>query len=217
MAREYEGRKYMANYEADERGKTDYPESGVVYDVMDPFKGDHIIIIESSGIHANGLSLVRKLATERLPEGYQTPLSSGKTFGEAILTPTHIYAALQRALFDQGVDIHYIINVTGHGWRKIMRAKREFTYHIHTIPPAQEEFRLIQETAQLSDREMYETYNMGAGFVYIVSADDAPLVVGIAQAQGYEAWNAGVVEEGPKQVVIEPKGITYTAETLQIR
>lgn len=179
--------------------------------------GDHIVIVKSSGIHANGLTLVRKLAAERLPDGYQTPLPSGRTLGEAILTPTHIYAPLQRALFEQGINIHYIVNVTGHGWRKIMRANKEFTYRMHTVPQPQEEFMFVQQAAGLSDKEMYETYNMGAGFVYMVSADDASHVCMIAGEQGYTSWDAGVLEDGRKQVIIEPIDVTYGADSLNIR
>src|SRR5581483_7797944 len=113
--------------------------------------GDHIVLIESSGIHANGHSLARKIAKEFLPNGYKEKLPSGRSFGEALLTRTHIYSALQKRLFEEKVDIKYMVNITGHGWRKLMRAKSPFTYRIYNIPTSQEEFKLIQEAAGISD------------------------------------------------------------------
>ena len=177
---------------------------------------DRIIFVKSNGIHANGLTLVRKIS-EELPEKYSTKLSDGRTLGEAMLQPTHIYAKLQQAIFEKNVDIHYMVNMTGHGWRKIMRAVRDFTYRISNIPLPQEEFIFIQQQAHLSDAEMYETFNMGAGFVFFVDRNDASCIMHEAQTLGYHSWDGGVVEEGPKQVIIEPKNIIYHAESLNIR
>ncbi len=178
--------------------------------------GDHIVLIESNGIHANGLTLVRDVAA-MLPDGYQTRLSDGQTFGETILNPTHVYVKLQQEVFAHGLDVHYMVHITGHGWRKLMRANRDFTYRMFTVPDPQEEFGLMQQTGGISDEEMYNTFNMGTGFAFMLSAKQTQYVVAIAKQQGLKAWDAGVLEKGPKQVVIEPKGITYKAETLQIR
>lgn len=95
---------------------------------------DTIILIESSGIHANGISLTRSIA-EKLPEKYATKLSDGSLLGETILTPTFIYVKLIKDLLEAGIDIHYMVNITGHGWRKLMRANRDFIYQITQIPP----------------------------------------------------------------------------------
>ena len=88
--------------------------------------GDAIVVFESSGIHANGLTLARKVA-EQLPQGYKTPIAGGRMYGDALLDPTIIYAKLIQNLFDVGVDIHYMADITGHGWRKIMRHNKKFT------------------------------------------------------------------------------------------
>ncbi len=178
--------------------------------------GDAIVLVEASGVHANGISLVRELAT-RLPDGYQTKLADGSLFGATALTPTHIYAELVLALQAAAIDIHYVSNITGHGWRKIMRASEAFSYVITDIPEAPEIFRFIGEQAGNDEREMYGTYNMGAGYAIYVPADQAAAVVAVAQQCGLQAWISGKVEAGPKQVIIEPKQITFAGSSLEVR
>ncbi|MFM7703481.1 MAG: AIR synthase related protein, partial [Rubrivivax sp.] len=82
--------------------------------------GDAIVLLGSSGIHANGLSLARKLV-ERLPDGWLTPVEPGLSYGEALLAPTLLYPPVTEALHRAGVRVHYSANITGHGWRKLLR------------------------------------------------------------------------------------------------
>ena len=178
--------------------------------------GDAIVILASSGIHANGVSLARKLA-ERLPQGYQTDIGNGQLFGEALLAPTTLYAPVTEALAKAGVTVNYCVNVTGHGWRKLLRHTSELTYRIHTVPPVPPVLAFIQTEAKLDNAEAYGTLNMGAGFAFFVSADQAGKTVAIARECGIDAWVAGEVEAGPKQVIIEPIGVTYSAEDLKLR
>ena len=178
--------------------------------------GDAIILLASSGIHANGLSLARKLV-ERLPEGYLTEISPGVTYGEALLAPTVLYSPVTEALWQAGIAPHYCANITGHGWRKLLRHPSTLTYRIHTVPPVTPVLKFIQEQAKQDDREAYSTLNMGAGFAIFVKAEDAARTVEIARAQGIAAWHAGTVEAGPKQLLIEPLGITFGDDDLQLR
>lgn len=178
--------------------------------------GDAIVLIESSGIHANGLTMARSIA-KTAADGYATKLSDGRMYGEALLSPTHLYIALVQAVMEADVDIHYMVNVTGHGWRKLMRANQEFSYVINEVPAAQAEFEFIQKESGSTDEEMYGNFNMGVGFAIYVPADAAEQVVKIAKKQGLKAWNAGVVETGKKQVVIKPKNITFSEDTLGVR
>ncbi len=178
--------------------------------------GDAVVLLASSGLHANGVSLARKVA-ERLPQGLSTPLADGRSYGEALLTPTALYPPITEALFAAGVVPHYAANVTGHGWRKLMRHPGPFTYRLHTVPPVPAELRLAQQAAGIDDREAYGTFNMGAGFAVYVAPDQAQAVVRIARAQGVEAWAAGVVEAGERRVLIEPLGIEYGAGDLHLR
>ena len=178
--------------------------------------GDQIVLLASSGIHANGLSLARKLA-EQLTDGYATELADGSLYGEALLAPTVLYSPVTEALFAQGIVPHYAANVTGHGWRKLMRHQKELTYRIRTLPPVPEVLRFLADQTGNGPREAYGNLNMGAGFALYLAAADAERAVTIARQQGVEAWVAGTVEAGPKQVVIEPLAVTFGADDLHVR
>jgi phosphoribosylformylglycinamidine cyclo-ligase len=178
--------------------------------------GDAIVLLASSGIHANGLTLARALA-ERLPDGYASDVGEGTTYGDALLAPTVLYPAVVRALFEAGIDVHYLVNVTGHGWRKLMRARRELRYVLHTLPPVPPLFRFIVEHAGIDAAEAYATFNMGAGFAVYVPEAQAERAVETARSLALHASIAGRVESGPREIVIEPLGVRYGGETLGVR
>ena len=178
--------------------------------------GDAIVLLHASGIHANGLSLARKLV-ERLPQGYLTPVTQGLSYGDALLTPTVLYAPVTEALWRAGIVPHYCANITGHGWRKLLRHPGAFSYRITRLPDVPPVLRFIQRHAALDDRQAYSTLNMGAGFALFVAADEATRTVQIAQQLGVGALMAGAVHEGPKQLTIEPLSLRFGAEDLQLR
>ncbi|HVF69329.1 MAG TPA: AIR synthase related protein [Xanthomonadales bacterium] len=178
--------------------------------------GDRILFLKSTGINANGLSLSRAIA-KKLPKGYATPLPSGKLYGEAILEKTNIYAVLIQDLLNAEINLHYISNITGHGLRKLMRARGDFTYLVEKLFDPQELFLFIQKHSGMSDKEIYETYNMGQDYAIFLPAKDIKKAQAIVNKNGFESLDAGYIEKGERQVIIKPLNITFKGESLQVR
>ncbi len=178
--------------------------------------GDHIVLLASSGIHANGLTLARRIA-ETLPEGYAARIGDGRTYGEALLTPTHLYARLVADVYEAGADVHYLANITGHGWRKLMRARRDLRYRMTDVPSAGALFDFLVESGEIDTAEAYGNLNMGAGFAVYVPEAGVQTVLNVAARHGIGAWAAGVVEEGAREVVMEPLAVRFGGESLGVR
>lgn len=178
--------------------------------------GDRMLFLKSNGINCNGISLARAVA-KKLPKGYATKLSNGKMYGEELLTKTNIYAKLIQDLLDAGVDMHYISNITGHGLRKIMRARGSFTYVVEKLFNPQEVFIFIQKQANLSDDEIYQTLNMGQDYVIFLPAKNVKKAQEIIAKNKFQSLDAGYVEKGERQVIIKPKNLTFKSETLDLR
>jgi phosphoribosylformylglycinamidine cyclo-ligase len=186
--------------------------------VGDVRQGDAIIFFASSGVQTNGLTLCRRLA-DRLPAGFLTKMSDGRSFGEALLDPSVIYVRLITELQKARVRPHYAVHVTGHGWRKLMRLEEPFVYRIEQVRPPQPVFGFIAEHGPVDAREAYSTFNMGVGFALYVSPLDVKQCLKTAAESGYDAWEAGaVVREGNRKAVeIAHQKITFEGETLQVR
>lgn len=179
--------------------------------------GDRIVLLESTGPHANGITLLRTSIVERLSQGYETSLPDGTAYGEAVLAPTKIYCRAVDEILDADIPINYAIHISGHGWRKLMRAQREFSYIIDKIPEPQPVFKLLQDVSGMTNEQIYGDYNMGAGFALFIDPRDIEKTLDVAQRFGYQALDAGYVENGPRRVVINPVGVEYKGEELQIR
>lgn len=177
--------------------------------------GDAIVLVASNGVHANGISLVREIAS-RLEAGWQTVLADGAELGASVLRPSHIYAELVESLLAE-VEVHYLSHITGHGWRKIMRADTELSYLMSELPPVPEVFRFISQQAGCGEGEMYANFNMGAGYAVYVPPAHSERVVSLAARCGFESWVAGRVQAGPRQVVLEPLGVVFASDSLGVR
>jgi phosphoribosylformylglycinamidine cyclo-ligase len=177
--------------------------------------GDEIVLVASSGLHANGASLAR-LLVERLPDGYMASLPSGRTLGEALLDPSIIYVPLVQALLESDLGISYFSHVTGHGLLKLMRPAKALSYRIRELPPVPEVLAFLVEQAGLDRHAAYSTFNMGSGYAIYCSAGAGAEVVQMAQGMGFEAVVAGSVEAGARQVIVEPIGVHYVGDELDL-
>jgi len=169
--------------------------------------GDAIFGLSSSGIHTNGLSLARKII-EKLPHGYLTRFGK-KTVGEELLTPTRIYVKPIMEMIDKGVEIHYMSNISGSAFRKIMRAKKDLTYVIEKLPRKPRILKYLTELDNIPANEAYETWNMGLGFVIFAPESQENKIFSISQKCKVKACKLGWVEKGPKRVVIKPVDVTF--------
>jgi phosphoribosylformylglycinamidine cyclo-ligase len=177
--------------------------------------GDAIVLVESSGLHANGASLARSVATA-LPDGLLTAMPSGRRFGDALLDPSVIYVPLVAELRARGIRPSYLSHITGHGMRKLMRAPGDFSYVVEELPPVPEVLSFLAEQAGIDGREAYGTFNMGAGFAVYVAPQHGPQVVEAAAACGMRAAICGHVEDGERSVEIVPLGFTYRGDELEL-
>jgi phosphoribosylformylglycinamidine cyclo-ligase len=175
---------------------------------QDVREGLRIVMLASTGVHANGLTLARRIAAAQA-DGYLTDIGDGRTFGEALLAPTQLYVEFTRRCQDVGLKLWYGVNITGHGWRKLMRAQKELTYVVTNIPEIPPLFRFIMQAGPVELREMYATYNMGAGYAVFVEACNVAPILGIADQLGIPSWDAGEIIKGERQVVIEPHNLVY--------
>jgi phosphoribosylformylglycinamidine cyclo-ligase len=177
--------------------------------------GDEIVLIDSTGLHANGSSLARMIAGQ-LDRGYATELSSGRTLGEALLDPAPVYVGLVRALLEADVDVHYLSHITGHGLLKLMRPRRELTYEIASLPEVPEVLAFLAEQSRMSPAEAYSTLNMGCGFAVYCGGGAGESVVEIAAGLGLGARVAGTVSEGPRRVILEPVGVRFGSDDMDL-
>jgi phosphoribosylformylglycinamidine cyclo-ligase len=126
--------------------------------------GDQLIGISSSGFHSNGYSLIRKLVDEGEDE-----------LKQQLLTPTRIYISLIKKLRDKlGKNLKGLSHITGGGWDNIQRMNKDREFEI-TFRPGYDElpevFEIIGKRSQLSNEDLYKTFNMGVGLVVAVSPD----------------------------------------------
>ena len=158
--------------------------------------GDVILGVSSSGVHSNGFSLVRKVfditSKEALDRFYPEIVCS---LGECLLTPTKIYVKSVLSLLEQ-VKVKSISHITGGGfYENIPRALNDrVTAHIDKAAvPVLPIFRLIQKEGNISEHDMFNTFNMGVGMCIIVAPDDADRATEILRLAGEQVTRIGAI------------------------
>ena len=172
-------------------------------------EGNVIIGIASSGIHSNGYSLVRKVFFDKMNMKVDTYVDElGQTLGEALLTPTKIYAAACNAVLPK-YDVKGIVHITGGGFfENIPRVLPEglaakIKVGTWKVPPI---FPYIKKCGNIDKIEMFSTFNMGVGMMMIASAKDADAAVKDLRAAGETADIIGqIVKSDSERVILEDK------------
>ena len=168
--------------------------------------GDVILALPSSGVHSNGFSLVRKVFdVENTDLRSPVPTLGGKRLGETLLTPTRIYVKPILALLAE-VRVKGISHITGGGfYENIPRmipeglGARIDRADVRVLPV----FDLIRETGGISERDMFNTFNMGVGMAVTVAPEDADRALEILHAQGEDAYRLGTVGASDRKITID--------------
>ncbi len=166
--------------------------------------GDQVIGLASSGLHSNGYSLVRKVLFDSAGYGVDDILTElgGPTLGEALLTPTRIYAKTLLTLM-QEFDIRGMAHITGGGITentpRILPKGTQAVIRTNSweVPPI---FKLIRKKAGVDDAEMYRAFNMGIGMIIVVPKKEADKTVKKAQKLGERAFLIGEITKGKSGV-----------------
>ena len=167
--------------------------------------GDVMIALPSSGLHSNGFSLVRKVFDVEHTD-LRAPVEAlgGKGLGEALLTPTKIYVKPILALLDK-MTVKGISHITGGGFYENM--PRSIPDGLGVVIKKNDVrvlpiFDLIRETGGISERDMFNTFNMGVGMAVVVAKDDADAALQILKENGEDAYVLGEIIEAKDKVTI---------------
>lgn len=171
-------------------------ERNEIFNINDVKKNNVIIAIESSGFHSNGYSLLRKVIEDKSIKLYKkAPFNKNKSFEEILLKPTNIYCKLIKKL-KSNVRINGITHITGGGL--IDNPPRSFSDNLsvtlnmnsYEIDPM---FHWIKETANLSWKELLNTFNCGVGLLIYLDKDEVDKAMLEISNFGYKNWIIGDV------------------------
>jgi len=170
--------------------------------------GDQLIALASSGPHSNGYSLIRKVLEVNNTDTNE--LLGGKKIADHLLEPTNIYVKSVLALLKE-VDVHALSHITGGGfWENIPRVLPKQAQAIINGNSWQwpEIFNWLMNKGNITEHEMYRTFNCGVGMILVVPADQVEHSLAILKQQGEQAWHIGKISDLPKneeQVIITGK------------
>lgn len=162
--------------------------------------GDIVIGLASQGVHSNGFSLVRKIVESVGADWGDSPdILAPKSLGEVLLAPTQIYVKPILELIRSEIDVRAMAHITGGGLPENLprcldrgQSVKIYTNSWDILPI----FRWLSEAGNVSNEAMFNTFNMGIGFVVIVSPQQADLTVSWLRSKNINAYIIGEVVEG---------------------
>jgi phosphoribosylformylglycinamidine cyclo-ligase len=186
--------------------------------------GDIVIGVKSNGVHSNGFSLARraffqsgKFAIDHKFEDLDL------TLGEELLRPTDIYVPEAMEILESVPGVKALINITSDGLLNLVRVEAQVGFEIDRLIEPQPIFGLIQRYADVEDHEMFEVFNMGIGFCYVVDPAAADRTLSILKKHGRQAQRIGhAVADADKVVRIPERNLigkhkTFRSESRQVR
>jgi phosphoribosylformylglycinamidine cyclo-ligase len=172
-------------------------------------EGDVVIGVRSGGVHSNGLSLARRAFFEQ--HRYKVDHKFDElelALGEELLRPTHIYVREALEILRDVNSVKALINITSDGLLNLARVEAKVGFEIDRLIEPHPIFGLIQRHANVDDSEMYEVFNMGIGFCYVVGAGDVAQTIAILRKHGREAQAIGYAVADPERHVrIHERGL----------
>jgi phosphoribosylformylglycinamidine cyclo-ligase len=170
--------------------------------------GDVLIGLGSSGVHCNGFTLVRKCVEAEGLSYRRAVAGLGKrSLGLELLTPTRLYVRPIMELLSK-VRPTGMANITGGGFRNLMRINKALGFDIDRPPKPQRIFGLLQEWGEVSDREMYQTFNMGLGLAVLVRPADEAEALRVLRGR-VPAEVVGTATKGGGVRVAGVKGVSF--------
>ena len=169
--------------------------------------GDVLIGMASTGVHSNGFSLVRKVFEKELTrEGLDIYYDAlGKTLGEALLAPTRIYVKALKSIKNAGVTVKACSHITGGGFfenipRSVPDGLCAKIEKAAVRTPAI--FRLLQAEGNISEHDLFNTFNMGVGMTIVVSRGTADRALETLRDSGTAAYVLGEIVRGDEKVAL---------------
>lgn len=174
-------------------------------------EGDAVVGIASSGIHSNGMTLARRVLFDQGGLSADATLAEcGRSVGEELLEPTHIYVAEALALLAEVPSLRALVHITGDGLLNLPRLEAPVGFVLDALPPPPPVFGAIAGRGNVAPSEMYAVYNMGVGLCAVVASGDAEAAIAIAHRHGKEAWRIGTVGGVAGEVRIAANPVTGT-------
>ena len=193
----------------------DYDVAGAAVGVVEASKllgpqnvkvGDVVLGMQSSGLHSNGYSLVRKIIADSGLDYRKTVAEFGsKTLGEVLLEPTRLYTGVLNNLLesDLGASVRAMSHITGGGiaanLARVLPQGVALDVHRATWSPA-EVFRVLASWGKFSLESVEGTWNLGLGQALVVSAADADEIAASLTAAGVHTWTLGEIETAPSDL-----------------